>query len=236
MDGMTNDIFNHLAGELDRRSHGARGWRSMERVRGSGAQVNNLRCLIEIAEECLGAGIGAADLLTHLLELAPEDELLALTSLVALRPALRRIARRVAGPRNNREELGQVVLAAAWAAVRDEDVERKPGPVVNRIWTEARSEARRAQRTVAREVLVEPTSANWDRVIEPGWEADFDLLRKHIVRCVLTPEDADLLGIVWFDGVSLREAARVLSVPKSTLEGRLRRAERLVRATHRGLR
>lgn len=232
---MTNDIFSKLAGELDRRSRGGPGALALERLGAHGASVEDVTTLSDLVRQCHESNVGAVGLVADLIKLAPDDELLALAALVALRPALRRVARRVGGHGADQADVDQTVLASAWGAIRAPGTEKTASAVVSHVWSETWSQLRRVRRSAERELLCEPSAREWICLIHEDASADVGLGRP-LTAHTLSQSDLQLVRLVRIVGVPLREVARTLAVPKSTLEYQLQRVERSLRVTYRGSR
>lgn len=231
---MTHDVFDDLATELNLRSRGKGGRRALERLAAIGAPLDGAVTLCELADRCHCGGRQSTVLLGQVLKLAPFDELLALTALVALRPALRRVAGRVGRRESDRSDTDQVVLASAWATVRTSGLWMTPSAVVSRVWSEAKSELRRTERRASRELLLEPGSAQWPATTYD--DRPTDGLGRRIAECRVTTSDLQLLRLVRIAGVPVREVARTLGIPRSTLHDQLQRTERRLRVAYRGSR
>jgi DNA-directed RNA polymerase specialized sigma24 family protein len=232
------DALHHLTLDLDRRSSAPEGRRALRRFASHGIDVGTATTIGELVASChdrhRAQGRDPATLLDGLLGLARSDPDAALCALVALRPALYRIAGRVSSPRPADDDAIAEVVAIAWAVVRE--LERSDPvthfEVIGTTWTRARTTLRRHATHALHE---EPISKRWDAPAAPSEPTDTvePLLERAIAMGTLTRQDAELIALTRAGDASLEELALRLGVVRGTL---LRRRSRAEAALHAGLR
>jgi len=234
------DALHLLTLELDRRSSAPEGRRALRRFATSGIDMGTATTILELVASCHDrhrtASLDSARLLDGLLGLAPDDPDAALCVLVALRPALYRIARRVSSPRPADDDAIAEVVAIAWAVVCEPDSAGSDtvshSTVIRATWTRARTTLRRHAGHALRE---EPIPEKWDTPAAPAEPTDTvePLLERAIAMGTLTRLDAELIALTRAGDVTPEELARHRGTVRATL---LRRRSRAEAALHAGLR
>lgn len=207
---------------------------AMGRFAAAGVDTHGLDRPSELARWCHDRAhvVGAPRVVAQLVELAPDDEVAGLTALVALRPALYRLADRLGRRRGPSPDVEADVVAAAWAALGQvaarpprTDVARA---VVAAAWATLRTEHRRARE--ARATPVDEPPEVEDSRSDPAlcvplvlWDA-----RRH---GVLTSRQASLLHDTRVLDVPVDEVARARGRSRQAIWKERRRAEALLR-TH----
>ena len=145
-----------LTDELEARSASPAGKRAMDRIRNSGIEVGTTVTMAELVAWCHEPAPGGSErieaVVNRLLTAARSDPDAAVCALVALRPALLRIARRVCGGEPDEDELAEVV-AIAWEEICGPSGCVGANRVVSATWTRSRSVLRRRSERAAREVF-----------------------------------------------------------------------------------
>ena len=237
-EAMTNPwIFDRLETHLALRSRGAAGRSAMARL-AAGIETNGAGDPLELALGCHkpschqpGAGGSASVTVSGLIALARGDEVALLCVLVALRPALVKMARRLERSGTPGPEAASVVLAAATEAIltRRAVTARE---VVAGTWTIARSTARRERRFAERH---RPTAELPDvaDVVEHGastGERVPAVLEEAVARGVLSGSDAVLVHQTRVLGRPLVAVARAQGTTRAALDSSRRRAEGSLRS------
>jgi len=222
-----------LTRHLAVRSATTEGRQAVARWAAAGLAVDGCRTPLDVATSCHDpAGRQRAELLVaDLIDRAPTDELAGLTALVALRPALVRVARRLArGPGS--ADVEAVLVAAAWSAVGQlaaappaHDAARR---VVAAVWTAGLADRRRHRRRHPVNHLPE----GWDRPAPDSDPADLasTLLDDARARAVVNDRQAALVHDSRMLERPLAELAREAAVRVETLRRERSRAERRLRA------
>jgi hypothetical protein len=230
------DALHRLTLELDRRSSAPEGRRALRRFAAHGINIGAATSIGELVAAChdrqQAQGRDHATLLDGLLGLAPCDPDAALCALVALRPALYRIAGRVSSPRTADDDAIAEVVAIAWAVICEPDAPVSHRHVISTTWTRARTTLRRqADRALREELLAELGDAPAAQS-EPTDTVE-QLLERAIRRGTLSRHDAELIALTRAGSVTLEELAARRGVVRETL---LRRRSRAEAALHAGLR
>ena len=203
----------------------------MDRIRASGVDVGTTESMAELVARCHVPAPGGSEhaeaVVDGLLTAARCDPDAAVCALVALRPALLRIARRVCGGDPDEDELAEVV-AIAW-----EEICGAAGPlgasrVVAATWTRSRSVLRRQTDRSAREAVCAEGLEPFGSTRAPDGEGD-GTLSMAIRQGVVSRQDAALIALTRIGGVRIAEIARQRGVPAATLSSRRRRAEAAIR-------
>jgi DNA-directed RNA polymerase specialized sigma24 family protein len=232
------DALHLLTLELDRRSGAPEGRRAHRRFATHGIDIGTATSIGELVATChdgrRSSGRGPATTLHGLLSLAPRDPDAALCALVALRPALYRIAGRVSSPRPADDDAIAEVVAIAWELVcaSRRSCRITHLDVIGATWTRARTTLRRqADRVIREELLYE----GWDAPASPSEPTDAvePLLERAVRMGTLTRDDAELIALTRAGDVTLEELALRLGIARETL---LRRRSRAEAALHAGLR
>jgi DNA-directed RNA polymerase specialized sigma24 family protein len=203
----------------------------MDRIRRAGIDVGAMTSMAEMVDQCHGVrpgGVGRAETLADaLLVVAPNDPDAAVCALVALRPALLRIARRVCGGDPDDDELAEVV-AIAWEEICGPAGSVSASEVVRATWTRCRSVLRRRAHRVAREELGD---AGPDPTLhEPDAEDEGEAtLATAVANGIVSRHDAAVIALTRLGGMTLAELAAQRGVPASTLTSQRRRAETAIR-------
>jgi hypothetical protein len=212
---MTNPrLFGELEAHLALRSRGAAGRSAMAALAAAGIETTGAGDPLELALGCHnpschhpGAGGSASVTVSKLIAIARGDEVALLCVLVALRPALVKMVRRVERSGTPGPEPASVVLAAATEAIlTGRAVTARE--VVARTWTIARSAARRERRFAERHRPTAELPEVVD-VVDPGPPAG------ERVPAVL--EDAVALGVLGVTDAVLVHQTRVLGRPLVTV-------------------
>lgn len=227
----TTNPLQLLTKELETRSASPGGRRALERIRGSGIDVGGATSMSELVARCHAhsqeAERSSGAVVDGLLAAARSDPDAAVCVLVALRPALLRVARRVCGGDPDEDELAEVV-AIAW-----EEICSPAGPlgasrVVAATWTRSRSVLRRRTDLAAREAPHPDGLDALDRTHDSDVEGD-GTLSTAIAKGVVSTQDAALIALTRVGGVRIAELARQRGVSASTLSTRRLRAEAAIR-------
>lgn len=225
------DTLQLLTLELERRSRRPEGRRALRRFEARGLPTAGATTMVELVGSCHGRHGAQRDLVGGLLRLAPSDEDAALCALVAIRPALYRIARRVTAPRIADDEAVAEVVSIAWCAIREAGGSRLATPerLVRWTWTRARTSMRRRANGSARDVEL---PERWDAVAatDPASGSLEPLLVRAVRLGTIASGDAKLIEVTRIGGVTLEELARRRGVTRATLLKRRSRAERALRA------
>lgn len=222
-----------LTAHLAVRSLGKEGRMAMERFAAAGVDTHGLDCPLELARWChdLTHVAEAPGVVARLIALAPTDELAALVALVALRPALYRVADRLGRRRGPAPDVEADVVAAAWAALGHVAAHPPRGSaaraVVVTTWTTLRTEHRQARepRVTPSDQLPEVEDAGGDpalRVPLVLWDA-----RR---QGVLSARQARLLHDTRVLDVPVDAVARAGGRSRQAVWKERRRAEMLLRA------
>ena len=203
----------------------------MDRIRRAGIDVGAVTSMAEMVAQCHDVGRKGSDrphaLADALLAAAIDDPDAAVCALVALRPALLRIARRVCGGDPDDDELAEVV-AIAWEEICGPAGSLGASEVVRATWTRSRSVLRRQEDLSAREHLrdVWPEPAVHDPDAEDDGEAT---LATAIADGIVSRHDASVIALTRLGGMTIAELASQRGVPVSTLTSQRRRAETAIR-------
>lgn len=201
----------------------------MERIRRAGIDAGATTSMADMVDQCHGVGPGgsgrAETLADGLLAVAPNDPDAAVCALVALRPALLRIARRVCGGDPDDDELAEVV-AIAWEEICGPSGSAGASEVVRATWTRSRSVLRRQADLAAREDLGDARP----RMHEPDAEdAGQATLATAIAIGIVSRRDAAVIALTRLGGMTIAELAAQRGIPVSTLASQRRRAELAIR-------
>jgi DNA-directed RNA polymerase specialized sigma24 family protein len=217
--------------ELETRSASPSGRRAMDRIRMSGVDVGTTTTMAELVAGCHEAEPGGEDrtprVVDALLAAARNDPDAAVCALVALRPALLRIARRVCGGDPDEDELAEVV-AIAWEEICGDAGSLGATRVVAATWTRSRSVLRRRSDRAAREATRADGLDAVGRTHDPDVGGD-GTLSMAVAKGVVSPQDAALIALTRVGGVRIVELARQRGVSASTLSTRRLRAEAAIR-------
>lgn len=146
---ITHGPIDALTAEVRSRSAGKEGRMAMDRFTHVGIDTGDAGSPIELASLCHRPGEPdfARTVIAGLVRLAPDDEIAALTALVALRPALIGIAHRLVGLGVPTGEAQVDVIAAAWEALQSQGGRRTAGRTAGKLvaatWNACRAESRR---------------------------------------------------------------------------------------------
>jgi len=225
----TTNPLHLLTADLEARSASPAGRRALDRIRDAGVDVGATVSMAELVARCHDP---AADGQTHaivdgLLAAAPTDPDAAVCALVALRPALLRIARRVCGGDPDDDELAEVV-AIAWEEICGAAGSLGATHVVRATWTRSRSVLRRRSGRVAREAQLDEGSEALDSG-PPAHDEGEATLAASIAERIISKQDALLIALTRLGGVTMTELAQQRGVPVATLTSRRRRAEAAIR-------
>ena len=147
--------------------------------------------------------------------------------LIELLPRLRRLARTLAGPGADADDLVQVALERALARSDqwrpDARLDAWVFGILRNAWLdELRSRTRRAR-------VFMPEEAG-EHVGEATIERHADTLSVAAAMAALPDEQREVVALVLVEGLSYREAADVLGIPIGTLTSRLARARETLQA------
>jgi DNA-directed RNA polymerase specialized sigma24 family protein len=227
----TTNPLQLLTIELETRSASPGGREALERIRASGVEVGATTSMSELVAQChqpAPESEGSSQAVVEgLLAAARSDPDAAVCVLVALRPALLRIARRVCGGDPDEDELAEVV-AIAWEEICGDAGSRGANRVVTATWTRSRSVLRRRIDQAAREAPHSDGLEALDRTHDLDVEGD-GTLSTAIAKGVVSTQDAALIALTRVDGVRIAELARQRGVSASTLSTRRLRAEAAIR-------
>ena len=165
-----------------------------------------------------------------LVRIAGECEVAALVVLVALRPALLRIAQRIRGSAKGADDVLEVVIAHAWAVLKERGSEGEDvvSSLVTETWTRARTETRRDDQRSGRNVLVSEPQEIEEFEADPG----ASVAPRRVVRVPsgeLCDYDRTLIVATRVNGMSLREISEIMQTDYHTLYRRRARAEAKLR-------
>jgi hypothetical protein len=147
---------------------------AMDRFKHAGIDTGGSGSPIELANLCHRPGERAFawEVIAGLARLAPDDEMATLTALVALRPALIGIARRLMGLGVPTGEAQVYVIAAAWEALRSQAgspaAGGTAGKVVAATWNTCRAESRRVLQHRGAQTSLSPTLNVAERGSDPA--------------------------------------------------------------------
>jgi DNA-directed RNA polymerase specialized sigma24 family protein len=233
---MTNPAapIDALTADLRSRSAGKDGRLAMERFARAGIDAGGAGSPIELAELCarLEDRDFSEKVVAGLAGLPPGDELAGLTVLVALRPALIRIAHRLVGLGVPAEEVQADVIAAAWEGVRSSaglPGASPAGKVVAATWNRCRAGSRRAWQQRLTERALPATLT----VAEPGMDpAEQVSTLVYEARChgVLSRAQAALVYDTRILGRPIEEVAASLGRSPNALRKQRERIEAALRA------
>jgi DNA-directed RNA polymerase specialized sigma24 family protein len=226
----TSNPLHLLTAELEARSASPSGKRAMERFRRVGVPVGSATTMAELVAQCHADGAGslvrAGEVVDGLLAAASSGPDAALCALVALRPALLRIARRTCGGEPDDDEVAEVV-AIAWEEICGPAGSHGASVVVRAIWTRSRSALRRAADRAARETPVGDVLFAVDT--GPAPDGNEAILATAVAQGVVLERDASLIALTRLGGMTIAELAAERGIPASTLTSRRRRAEAAIR-------
>jgi DNA-directed RNA polymerase specialized sigma24 family protein len=168
--------------------------------------------------------------LESLVRIAACDQVAALVVLLALRPALLRIAQRVSGSASRADDVLEVVLAHAWAVIQE--LRDREGDLVSALvtetWTRVRTETRREDRLSRHVVLVSEPPETEQVDADPGASvAPRRVMR--IRKGELCDFDRALIVATRINEMSLREISEIMETNYHTLYRRRARAEAMLR-------
>jgi hypothetical protein len=179
-----------------------------------------------------GLDDGPRSTLEGLLALAPSDPDAALCALVALRPALYWVARRVHGPSASDEDLAEILgfaVEALHAPAPRSREDSRARQVVLLTRTRARSAARRRdERRREAPAALEFLDPTLLVVLGPESRAE-PLLRTAVEEGVLQPAEAELIALTRAFGIPVKVLALDRGVTVKTLLQKRRRAETALR-------
>jgi DNA-directed RNA polymerase specialized sigma24 family protein len=221
----TTNPLQLLTAELEARSASPSGRRAMERIRAD-FDLGAVTSMAEMVDQCHDVGPRgsgrAATLADALLAAAANDPDAALCALVALRPALLRIARRVCGGDPDEDELAEVV-AIAWEEICGPAGSVGASEVVRVTWTRSRSVLRRQADRASRE---EPQDTGGDLTEHDSYAEEAEAtLATAIADGIVSRHDAAVIALTRLGGMTIAELAIQRGVGVSTLTSRRRRAE-----------
>jgi len=202
----------------------------MARIRRAGIDVGTAASMAELVDECHNEAAEsdrAREVVDGLLAAASSDPDAAVCALVALRPALLRIARRTCRGEPDDDELAEVV-AIAWEEICGPAGSLGVSHVVRATWTRSRSTLRRREVRSSRVAL----RADVSECREQGVDADAwndATLASAIADGVVSQADAVLIALTRLGGLKIAELAAERGVPVATLTSRRRRAEAKIR-------
>jgi hypothetical protein len=225
------DVLQQLTLELNRRSSSPTGQRALRRFGSAGIDTDHATSLEELVRHCHETTTTRdprhRELLEGLLELAPTDSDAALCALVALRPALYWVTRRVYAAASE-EDVAEVVAfaweAICWPAPRNSSRARM-------VVLGARTRARTAERQRRTKASLEDLS---DEAISPTpsadpAERDEPMLARAVQARVVSHEDAEVIALTRGVGIPIKVLARDYDVSAKTLRRRRDRAEASLR-------
>jgi hypothetical protein len=227
----TTNPLQLLTAELEARSASPGGRRAMDRIRASGVDVGTTASMAGLVARCHEPAPEGKEppetLADSLLAAARRDPDAAVCALVALRPALLRIARRVCGGDPDEDELAEVVTIA-WEEICGPAGVLGANRVVAATWTRSRSVLRRRTDRAARE---DPQADGLETIAStpaPGGGGD-GTLSTAVAQGIVSRQDAALIALTRIGGVRIAELARQRGVSAATLSSRRRRAEAAIR-------
>jgi DNA-directed RNA polymerase specialized sigma24 family protein len=216
------DLLTH---DLDLRSRSSVSKTTLARLRKLGLDLPPETRVRDLAAICHGLivipGVDREQVITALFKLAPTDETAGVTALVAMRPALLRVAIRVSGSSQPSADTVAEILALAWehlASATKHDL-ATPCSLVRFVWSKARTVTRR-ERTLSRrtEALDEDFDTEGDESTDDSLMTSF--LGMAVDRGVLTHVDAELIWLTIVIGFDMKELASIWGVSHSMLKQR----------------
>lgn len=231
------NLFHQLTDELRVASRTPEGRATLDRLREHGTQIDIDATLGGVVATCHGhSGVASPDarvMVDRLVALAGESQIAGIAAIVALQPALLRVATRVCAPDAPDDDAVSEVIAAAWEALAVGDPVRPTmRMVVGRTWVTARTSVRRQRSSRTREVpcdAVEVTSWATGLVCESSGEGT--TLGWAVRKGLVSRDDARLIRLTRVSGIPLSQVASTLGIPRTSLHWHLQRAERAVRRT-----
>ena len=226
------DLLTH---DLDLRSRSTVSMKTLDRLRRLGLDLPPGTRVKELASICHGLveipGIDKERVIAALFQLAPRDETAGIAALVAMRPAMLRVAIRVSGSEQPSADTIAEILALAWEhlASATADDPATPCSLVRFIWSKARTITRRERVYQHRSEAFDP---DWDpEEADPTIEVDVAIvLGEAVKREILSQLDAELLWLTYVIGFEIRELASIWGVSYSMLkQRRIAAAKALVR-------
>ena len=129
---------------------------------------------------------------------------------------------RALGVRSLAEEASQQTFIQAWRAASSFDLAREPGPWLYAIARRAAVDVYRRERRHRADRLDDPEIVALPPSFEGMWEA------WEVRRAIdsLTSEEAQVVKLTYFDGLSHEETAHQLGIPVGTVKSRSARARK----------
>jgi DNA-directed RNA polymerase specialized sigma24 family protein len=226
----TTDPMALLTQELSRRSGDRLGRQALERFEAAGIELfgaGTFTELVRIFHQRAALSEGTERSLDALVALAPDDPDATLVVLVALRPALYRIAHRNQSSNASLEEVLEDVVLFAWESTL-EAAEDPPGKRISTIIRSTATKTRTVHRRWGRQQSrVDPLDKGLELIdsspcFEPWPE---EPLLRALDAGVLSPVDVELIRLTRINDVELSEVADRLAVPYDRLQKQRRRAE-----------
>jgi DNA-directed RNA polymerase specialized sigma24 family protein len=230
------DHLSLLTHELELRSRRSRPPKVFDLLRSAGLPIPEGTTLMDLVAICHGQSasedLEPRVLAEALLEAAPSDDDAALTTIVALRPVLYRIVKKVSGTSCPDDDTVAEVATLAWAAIAQPNEPggppRKLCDVVNEIWTQARTTIRRERTSASRHETLKEEFDSPDPDLDPA-ELVTTLLIDAARRGVITLVDAKLIEATRLGEITIDQLADQAGVPSQTLYVRRGRAEEALR-------
>ena len=163
--------------------------------------------------------------LRSLLIIARADDLAGRVVLQALLPGLKALARRLASLPGTRDELWQLVLAAAWGQIVSYPLARRPARIAANLLLDT-LRAALAESERERSLHAELTEAVLAAPAPPASGTVDALIADAVERGVLSAPDAELVLETRVDGVELAAAAARRGISYNTAKLRRQRGER----------
>ena len=167
-------------------------------------------------------------LIEHLLIQAAGNEDLALAALVALRPGLVRIARRVTGRSKPSDDALSEVICLALESITTEIKTPRLRCVVNSTWTKARTVVRRDHIDRAHHEALDEAHDLADPDLDPAVQVSW-ILNDAIHAGMITATTAQIIAATRLEGITLQELGSALDTPAQTLCVQRRRGEEALR-------
>jgi hypothetical protein len=226
------DALDQLTRFLQGLSRSPSGRRALRRLATAGIDVGQATTLEGLVERYHADSTSrdgtSRQMLDGLLALAPTDPDAALCALVALRPALRWVVRRVYGPHPTEDEVAEVV-ALAWAAICDGPP--RHGTQSRRVVLVTRNRARTLQR---RRAARDARERELDGGGPIAWigpsERDEPVLEGAVRAGYLGRDEAELIALTRGIGIPLEVLAIDHGCTRRTLARRRQRAEASLRS------
>jgi DNA-directed RNA polymerase specialized sigma24 family protein len=231
----TGPLIRQLSSHLATRSCGEEGNAAMDRFRAAGIDVRTALSPIEVAEGCHGTGEmeRSRSIVSGLLGLAHDDEVAALTALVALSPGLYNLANRLVASGWDRAEAESAVVGRAYEEMVAPDHATSASEVVFRARAQLRNEDRRMRRgradpagaELARGLVPSPPSVDAEAPGADPAERVETVLFDAVGSGVLTADQALAVGATRGHDIAVDEVATLLGLSSAAVRQMRRRAE-----------